>query len=226
MTHDELIGHVERWAWSNAWALQPSHRARIACTEPLIGGESPDVFFWGGGDETYTVECKVSRSDWLADRRKAHNMDNFTLGKYRICAAPDCLISRDEAKGRGMGLLTFDDEGNVTLYDPPKPRNAMLDASRNITGELMLAMRGWRKAQGDNRTAGTPPRQKARGIEGRVVELLNTTPGDPWPAAAIARELDIKMSPAKLSTIIERIPAVCTFDDGGLRMFYVPEGTP
>ncbi|MDQ7286946.1 hypothetical protein O0I55_17650, partial [Stenotrophomonas sp. Sm5341] len=66
--------------------------------------EDPDAIGWYTG-RTMLVECKVSRSDFLADRKKRFRANpERGLGLYRYFMAPKGLIKVDELPAR-WGLL-------------------------------------------------------------------------------------------------------------------------
>ena len=96
----ELAGNV----------LLMSHK--IACTEvQTYSTELPDCFGWQNGqvhwlnDEyvrkevgfifTTLIEVKVSRSDFLRDRKKPHRQE-LGMGNYRYYCCPDGMIKPDE----------------------------------------------------------------------------------------------------------------------------------
>lgn len=88
------------------------HGCQIAFTETrtsFLAGESPDAIgfrvserHYGGG--ATVVECKVSRSDFLADAKKVHRTDGFGMGRFRYYLCPEGLIAQSELPS-GWGLL-------------------------------------------------------------------------------------------------------------------------
>jgi len=69
--------------------------------------ETPDVIAWHGG-ASILIECKVSRSDFLADHRKwFRNREKDGMGDTRYVAAPKGLVTPDEVPD-GWGLYEVD----------------------------------------------------------------------------------------------------------------------
>lgn len=60
MTHSTLVSRAKKW-------LQQKHS--IVVTEMGTSGEEPDAIGFRMGFSTL-IECKTSRSDYYADRRK------------------------------------------------------------------------------------------------------------------------------------------------------------
>ena len=105
MTHAEMVRRARNWLWS----LDPTEeRARpaVICTEVSArhSAESPDVFGIGPDGQTYLIECKVSRADFLADKTKPHRSANLHLGDYRWFCAPSGIIEPHEIP-IGWGLI-------------------------------------------------------------------------------------------------------------------------
>jgi hypothetical protein len=116
MTHDELVRKAA--AWLRRGAIVPDWRGprirNVRCSVVLTecaggGGEIPDAIgFAFGARWSVLIECKTSRSDFLADAKKWHRrpcMKRFHgLGMYRYFLAPAGLLKFDEMP-RGWGLL-------------------------------------------------------------------------------------------------------------------------
>lgn len=115
-SHDDLCGIAVKWlqrASSNR-----GHGCHVAVSEVKSGwsGEIPDAigFRQSGMDWTdgsMVVEVKVSRSDFLADRKKAHRQEGG-LGNWRYFMCPEGLIHPDEVP-QGWGLLWVNKRGHV-----------------------------------------------------------------------------------------------------------------
>jgi hypothetical protein len=89
LTHSDLVRAAVKW-------LSGSRRCGIvfaelsaACRHPII----PDAIGWSG-EWSILVECKVSRSDFLADRSKAiHALPDSYPGQERWYLAPAGLLT-------------------------------------------------------------------------------------------------------------------------------------
>lgn len=107
--------------------------------------ETPDAF--GArecGEDTYLVEVKVSRSDFLADKKKAfRRKPKEGIGRFRYFMAPAGLISPHELPVR-WGLIEVDSKGrpNIVAGKPPKNRRSDPEwwhHERNSWGERAIA---------------------------------------------------------------------------------------
>ena len=99
MKHSYLVARAERW-------LRNSFHCRVVLTELVaytVTGEIPDAIGWVNG-RSILVECKTSRSDFFADKKKtARNPCLNGLGHWRFYLAPQDLIRPDELP-EGWGL--------------------------------------------------------------------------------------------------------------------------
>lgn len=106
LTHKDLVKIASKWA---------EQRHRIVMTERGAINELPDVF---GFDYGYTslIECKVSRSDFLRDKRKITRRydGEFCSGNYRIYCVPAGLLSEDDIP-ETWGLLEVYPSGFIKL---------------------------------------------------------------------------------------------------------------
>ncbi|HCT7937168.1 TPA: adenylosuccinate synthase [Pseudomonas aeruginosa] len=115
MTHADLCSIAVKWLKRANSAGGPG--CHVAVSECRSGwtGEVPDAIgFRAAGnldDGSVVVECKTSRSDFLADRKKAHRV-NGGCGNWRYFMAPEGIISPDELPER-WGLLIVNSRGHV-----------------------------------------------------------------------------------------------------------------
>jgi len=138
-THASLTEIAVKW-------LRRSHSQKgpgchIAISEARSGwsGEIPDAIGWrsaGHNDGSVVVEVKVSRSDFLADKKKNHrNGSEAGLGNWRYYMCPEGLISADETP-EGWGLLWVNSRGHV------KPQLGAVTIQNYLKREEMIqAMR-------------------------------------------------------------------------------------
>jgi len=73
MNHGELVERAARW-------LANTKRCSVVITEMAAGGEEPDAIGWRGAHSTL-VECKMTRADFNADKRKVGRRRGEALGK-------------------------------------------------------------------------------------------------------------------------------------------------
>ena len=100
MTHAELVQRAARW-------LRNTKRCGVVFTEKecySTAREFPDAIGWRNF-ESYLVECKTSRSDFLADLKKLHRESpNIGMGDRRYYMTPPELVQPDEVP-KHWGLL-------------------------------------------------------------------------------------------------------------------------
>lgn len=100
MTHDELCARAEKWLINNGCGvtLKDPFKSYTA------NGEQPDAIGWRDG-LSIMVECKVSRSDFLADKKKKfRNGEELGMGDWRFYLSPPEIIRPDDLP-EGWGLL-------------------------------------------------------------------------------------------------------------------------
>jgi hypothetical protein len=97
--HASLVERAVEW-------LRHTYRCGIILSEQSCArGEVPDVIGWKGFCQSVLVECKISRSDFLADANKPFRLNpEEGLGSRRLYMAPVGLIAPEELP-RHWGLL-------------------------------------------------------------------------------------------------------------------------
>jgi hypothetical protein len=114
--------HAELCAIAVKWLKRPNsnngHGCHVAVSEVRSGwtGEIPDAIGfrqsgYAPSDGSVVVEVKVSRSDFLADRKKPHRIEGG-LGNWRYFMCPEGMIQPDELP-EGWGLLWINKRGHV-----------------------------------------------------------------------------------------------------------------
>lgn len=117
MSHSDLCAIAVKWLQRPNSAGGPG--CQVAVSECRSGwtGEVPDAIGFraaGGNDDgSVVVECKTSRADFLADRKKAHRAEGG-CGNWRYFMTSEGLISPDELPP-GWGLLTVNGRGHVKV---------------------------------------------------------------------------------------------------------------
>ncbi|HEX9959843.1 MAG TPA: hypothetical protein VGB00_02855, partial [Pyrinomonadaceae bacterium] len=80
-THAELVAIAREW-------LKTHHCSVVVSEITSAASEQPDAIGWRGGN-SILIECKVSRSDFLADRKKSFREHlEMGMGDYRYFLAP------------------------------------------------------------------------------------------------------------------------------------------
>lgn len=114
--------HAELCAIAVKWLKRPNsnngHGCHVAVSEVRSGwsGEVPDAIgFRQAGftphDGSVVVEVKVSRSDFMADKKKPHRIEGG-LGNWRYFMCPEGVIQPDDLP-EGWGLLWVNSRGHV-----------------------------------------------------------------------------------------------------------------
>ncbi len=113
--HAQLIERAVEW-------LRHTYRCGIILSEQYCAsGEVPDVIGWKSFCQSVLVECKVSRSDFLADANKPFRLKpEEGLGSRRFYMAPPGLIAREELPPH-WGLLECKGRQVKMSVKPGKP---------------------------------------------------------------------------------------------------------
>jgi len=98
MTHAQLVAKAVQWLRRYGCGIVLSEQA-------CVSGEVPDAIGWKGACRSVVVECKLSRSDFLADRAKPFRQNpELGLGCERWYLTPAGLLSAEELP-KYWGLL-------------------------------------------------------------------------------------------------------------------------
>lgn len=117
MTHKELIPIAYKYVLKNcSCGVAFKELNSLACN-----GECPDVIGFGAWGHSVLIECKVSRSDFLADRKKSfRQVPELGMGSQRFYMCPDNLIKKEEIP-EGWGLIYVNSNGKPKcVYSPYK----------------------------------------------------------------------------------------------------------
>jgi len=119
ITHRNLCLKAARYLRKKG--IHSFHKAQYSVCELERCGESPDAFGWGGSS-TQLIEVKISRHDFLNDKKKfwRKNTDHG-LGRYRSYLCPTGLINPKELPGR-WGLLYIDEKGKIKQIVEAEPQ--------------------------------------------------------------------------------------------------------
>jgi hypothetical protein len=98
MTHAQLVERAVRWL--------RSYRCGVVLSEQAcVNGEMPDAIGWKRANHSVLVECKVTRTDFLADRAKPFRQKpEQGVGCERFYLTPPTLLKAGELPP-GWGLL-------------------------------------------------------------------------------------------------------------------------
>jgi hypothetical protein len=98
MTHAQLVEKAVCW-------LRRYRCGVVLSEQACVSGEMPDAIGWKRACHSVVVECKVTRSDFLADRAKSFRLKpEQGVGCERFYLVPAGLIRHEELP-QGWGLL-------------------------------------------------------------------------------------------------------------------------
>jgi hypothetical protein len=135
LTHQEVVRKAVSWLKNrqNCGAVVAEVVAWVS------SNEIPDAIGWKNG-ASVLVECKASRSDFLADRDKiSRRVAGVGLGDYRYYMAPKGTIKPEELT-EGWGLVEIGDH-NTSVIVRATYRNREIDAVRDEIRLLVSVLR-------------------------------------------------------------------------------------
>lgn len=105
ITHDRLVSCAKRW-------LTHSKGCRVVAAELRSGiFEEPDAIGWSSYGASILIECKVSRSDFFADRKKSRT----GVGREKWYLTPPGLVKPHEVP-EGWGLAEYRPSNHPSGY--------------------------------------------------------------------------------------------------------------
>ena len=136
MTHAQLVEKAVFWLRSYRCAVILSEQAAIS-------GEMPDAIGWKRACHSVLIECKVCRSDFLADREKPfRRKPALGMGCERFYLAPRDLIRVEELPS-GWGLL----EDHVRRIKLRRPSAKDLRRAAGFRYEMNLLLASLRRVE-------------------------------------------------------------------------------
>jgi hypothetical protein len=136
VTHADLIKVGERWL--------RSHGCRVVLSEQTVdSGEVPDIIGWRSNAHSIVIECKVSRSDFLADQKKASRNPEIGMGCERLYLVPKGLLTKFDLPP-GWGLLEYH-KREVQLAFRPSSRSCRKEAG--FVSEMKLLVASLRRVE-------------------------------------------------------------------------------
>lgn len=113
LTHAQLVMAGYKWALKRGGCGVAFREFRTYATN----GEHPDVIGFSSGG-SLLIECKISRSDFLLDKRKRFRQNPaFGMGRIRYYCCPTGLIKKEELP-EGWGLLEVNSDYKVKATRP------------------------------------------------------------------------------------------------------------
>lgn len=128
MTHDDLCLRAEKFLNNHGFGVVFHDKFRAFTAH----GEQPDCLGFRSG-VSCLIECKTSRADFLADRKKRFRVDpSLGMGDWRFMMTPKGLVSVEELP-EGWGLLEV--QGRRTLKTHGFPANTEWISDKPFTGD-------------------------------------------------------------------------------------------
>ena len=131
MTHAQLVEKAVAWLRNYGCGIVLSEQA-------CVSGEVPDAIGWKRACRSVVVECKLSRSDFLADRAKPFRQKSeLGLGCERWYLTPVGLLSPSDLP-RHWGLLDCR-AGKLRVVVKPSRHNQRTPTGLMYEMNLLLA---------------------------------------------------------------------------------------
>jgi len=130
MTHAQLVEKAVRW-------LRHYRCGVVLSEQACVSGEMPDAIGWKRACHSVLVECKVTRTDFLADRAKPFRQKpEKGVGSERFYLTPPALVQAAELP-EGWGLLECR-HGQIAMVRP-SARNLRTATGFRYEMNLLLA---------------------------------------------------------------------------------------
>jgi len=130
MTHAQLVANAVHW-------LRRYRCGVILSEQACASGEMPDAIGWKSACHSVLVECKVTRSDFLADRAKPFRLKpEQGVGCERFYLVPAGLLRHEELPA-GWGLLELRHNKIETIR--PSAKNLRTATGFRYEMNLLLA---------------------------------------------------------------------------------------
>lgn len=146
MTHNELVKIAERW-------LVGSRKCGAVLTELVtLGMETPDAIGFRDGTSTL-IECKTSRSDFLADAKKLFRRNPWMgMGTFRFYLCPAGVITFQDLPAN-WGLIWVNEKGKAKQQVGPigniwSSQEEFRFSEKNIQAEQQMLVSALRRIQG------------------------------------------------------------------------------
>ena len=131
--HRELCLLAGKWLRRNRFRPPTCHYVAVELV--TANQETPDVFGWNYWTSVL-IEVKVSRSDFLADKKKPFRLfPEDGLGEYRYYCCPKGLINPEEVP-QHWGLI-YEEDGTIRVIKEAERQPANYRAEMTICTSIM-----------------------------------------------------------------------------------------
>jgi len=100
LSHAELVERGCKWALAAGKCV-----FAVPEFKTIYSTQIPDVYGFRRNMETLEIECKASRSDFLADKRKKSRKSGHRMAHHRYYLCEKNVINPDDLTGTDWGLL-------------------------------------------------------------------------------------------------------------------------
>lgn len=145
MTHDELVQRAKKWLRNSCRLLSVGDRtsvrrcSTVATEITTYAYEVPDAIGWASGTSVL-IECKTSRSDYYADKKKPHRQDErYGMGNYRFYMTEPGLLVPDNLPDK-WGLLEVC-SNSVNIVKHAEWREAQLQDEKHVLLSIIRRMK-------------------------------------------------------------------------------------
>lgn len=171
-THKDLVLIAYKWLMAAAHCGVAFREVKTVST-----CEIADAIGFQSSGVSFLVECKISRSDFLGDRKKYFRQyPELGMGTYRYYLCPKGMIQVKDLP-KGWGLIWVDDEGKAKkIYYPivelsnasGNTYRALYKHDKNLKGEHGLMYSALRRLQIRNLVDQIYEQQEAQVSEGNL----------------------------------------------------------
>jgi len=148
MTHHDLVEVAYKWVLNNA-SCGAALKELNTCAS---NRERPDVIGFGSWGHSVLIECKMSRSDFIADLKKPFRMcSELGMGTYRFYCCPNGVLQKEDLPEK-WGLIWVDDRLKAEcVYKPYKGYIGYAEGfEKNIKAEHEIMYSALRRLQSKN----------------------------------------------------------------------------
>lgn len=148
MTHKQLVEVAYKWVLNNS-----SCGVAFKELNSLSSNETPDVIGFGSWGHSVLIEVKVTRADFLSDKKKIfRRYPDQGMGSQRFYCCPTGMIKREELP-EGWGLIYVNDrlrpvcvhhpyKGNIGERHDVLPKNIRAEHGLMYSALRRLHLRG------------------------------------------------------------------------------------
>jgi len=138
ITHKDLIKPAYDWVLKRGSCGVAFKELNTTCSN----GEYPDVIGFGAWGHSVLVEVKVSRADFLSDKKKFFRKNpEQGMGRYRYYCCPKGLIKIEDLP-EGWGLIYVNEKLKATCVYSPYSKNPEGNIRENGFNQNMKAEHG------------------------------------------------------------------------------------